>query len=114
MPFELLSILREQHLAGLDRHDRDPVKLLGDVDSYGNCHRSLASFGAAVARPRSAVNALHNDRSQCLISGQNQGAGQAAKPPEPSKAAGMTAIPAPPASPDLSGRPGAHLKGRAA
>ena len=36
-------------------------------------------------RPRPAVIALHSDRSQFLISGQNKGAGQAAEPPEPSR-----------------------------
>ncbi|WP_435186389.1 hypothetical protein, partial [Amycolatopsis thermoflava] len=101
----------EQDFPGLGGDDRDPVELLGDIDACFYCHRT-SGRSHGVVRPDSAVNALHSDGSQCLISGQNQVVERAAQHSEPSPAAGMKAIPAPPASADPRG-PRTSLKGRA-
>lgn len=88
-------------LARRGSQEHRPVQLLGHIDAYRQWHTAPSS-SAIPARHPSTVHALHSDRSQCLISGQTKAAGPGAKPPEPSRAASMQIIPAPPACPNPS------------
>jgi hypothetical protein len=104
----------QEHLARLSVDRRRPVELLRDVDP--NRHPHLAPFVAGNhAQSLRAVLALHSDWSQSPISGREEKAEQGVVPPEPSTAASMKTIPAPPAHPALDIRSAGHeQKGRAA
>jgi hypothetical protein len=86
---------------------RDPVLLLGDVDSYADPHG--ASRQLKLRHPALAVFALHSDESQSLISGRGGVAVPGDLPPEPSRAASMKTIPAPPPHRD-PGMPGSRCQ----
>jgi len=97
----------------------DPMRLLGDIDP--NTDRHGAPRQLRIRRPARAVVALHSDRSQSPISGRGGVAVPGDLPPEPSWAASMKTIPAPPPHHD-PGMPGSwcqalpkqQLNGRAA
>src|SRR5262245_12641943 len=73
------------------------------------------SFSRRVGlRALPAVNALHSDRSQSPISGQEEQTRRAARPPLPWPAASMKAIPALPASARTTTTDGLAMEGRAA
>jgi hypothetical protein len=86
---------------------------LGDVDPGADLHDALPS-SAVPGMPRPACIALQGHQGQRAISGRSKAATWAAKPPEPSKAAGMTAIPASPAPQQLQTTNGARQWGKAA
>jgi len=90
----------EQDLPTLSNRDHGPVEVFSHVDAHSDGHATPFSPVTAV-QPPPAVHALQSDRSQCLISGQGEATRQGAKPPLPSRAASMKAIPAPSAHPDL-------------
>ena len=102
---------------GVDR--RDPVDVLGDVDSDADPHG--ASRWLQSRHPARAVVALPSDDPQSPISGRGGVAVSGDLPPEPSRAASMKTIPTPPPCRD-PGMPGSrrqalpkqHLNGRAA
>jgi hypothetical protein len=114
---------RVQQLA-VNLHDaasidgRDPVYLLGNIDSDADPH-GVPLF--VTQHPARAVFALHSDESQSLISGRGGVAVPGDLPLEPSWAASVKTIPAPPPRRD-PGRPGSrrqalpkqHLNSRAA
>ena len=105
-----------QHLPGLGDLDHRPVRLLSDIDAHRNRHGSPPFLGIPDVQLLPAGLALHSDRSQPLISGQEETVRQGAEPPWPSTAAVMKAIPASPAPPDSLAptRPsGTDQKGRA-
>ena len=85
----------------VDAHDAvgvdggDPVRFLGDVDPDADPHGTPRLL--MVARlPAHAVVALHSDDPQSLISGRDGLAAPGDLLPEPSRAASMKPIPAPP------------------
>ena len=72
----------------------DPVSFLRDVDAYGDAHRCLQTEDVPLTTRTG--NALHSDDSQSLISGRGRQGKRGDLPPEPSSAASMKTIPAPP------------------
>jgi hypothetical protein len=100
-----------QHLAGLSNLDGGPVSFPGHVDTHGNRHGRSPFHGLPDTQPLPAGVALHSDRSQSLITSQEETARQGAEPPGPSQCSDMKAIPASPAqtrSSRVSGTVGHH------
>jgi hypothetical protein len=110
----------------VDAHDAvgvdggDPVRFLGDVDADADMHGPSRQL-TVLRPPARAVVALPSDDPQSLISGRDGLAAPGDLRPEPSWAASMKTIPAPPPRRD-PGMPGSRrqalraqqLHGRAA
>jgi hypothetical protein len=91
-----------------------PVKVLRNIDPNRYLHLAPSVVGNHAQSPP-AVLALHSDRSQSPISSPEETAERRVVPPEPSTAASMKTIPAPPAHPTRSNKNVGHeKKGRAA
>lgn len=89
-----------------------PVHRLGNVNSHTNAHDIPLSLCLGRS-PRLACIALHSHQRQRVISGRTRAVMRVAQPPEPSKAASMTTMPASPAPRQLLIRSGALKRGKA-
>ena len=87
---------------------RDPMHLLGDVDSDADLHAPSEKL-VLLRHLARAVVALHSDDPQSLISGRGELAAPGDLPPEPSRAASMKTIPTPPPQRD-PGMPGSRCQ----
>lgn len=83
--------LLEQSLKG------NPVRFLGDVDAGAHAHGPSRQL-TVLRPPARAVVALHSDDPQSLIQRSRRVGDAGDLRPEPSWAASMTIIPAPPVS----------------
>jgi hypothetical protein len=69
----------QQHLAARSLDGPGPVELLGDIDADRDPHvPPLRRVG--LKKPLSPDRALHNERSQCLISGLREAARRGSAP----------------------------------
>ena len=89
------------------------LALFGSTFVLGYVLIRAASFHHIDYSPGHADIALHSHRGHRAISGRSRSARRAAQPPEPSRAAGMTTIPALPAPRQLAAIKGASKRGKA-